>query len=392
MVVGIGTQLLFYGAHDRYSYSKPMHLPGGRYYLVNGDSVEFMQLAHHPDLILRSGSFRQSRPGYVALSALFTRLLGSPAQHLGLDRLFGQSDSAYFPLILMSATLLAAAALLLVLLLRRLGTPPIIIPALTLLLVVNHLTKLFFWTPHEQTFAFLVPLATITLAAWIMRTQPGLHRVAVVGLVVGVAALTYGSFVITAAVCSVVLLLRGRNGWRPAGILWVMFVLPQVVWIAVCKIVTGAYYSGEVNGYREFVWLRDAVGHGPGAALAAVQANAVLTARALLSTTGLLLLLLLVLVTIAIVAGIRLAPVTPDERQILIATGLTIVISSVFAFGVGVGIWRVVYHVLPPVLLLIGWISAKLVASPTLRWRATVLFVPVASAALVVREVAVRYV
>jgi hypothetical protein len=84
-------------------------------------------------------------------------------------------------------------------------------------------------------------------------------------------------------------------------------------------------------------------------------------------------------------------PERRDEQNILFAICLTIVIATLFTFGVGVGIWRVIYHVFPAVLLLIGWISGKLAASPIVRWRLAVLLVPISTVALVVNEIAKPY-
>jgi len=381
VVIG-GTQLLLYGPRDPAPFMTPIHLAGARSYFLNADSRGFMDLAHHPAKILDPHSFRQSRPGYVYASAILTSVLGPAAQHIGLDRAFGEKDSAYFPLILINAALVLAAAITLALLLRRLGAPPVVVATLTLVLAVNDMTRLFFWTPHQQMFVLVVPLATIALGAWFIRARPSPRLAAVVGLVIGVSSLAYGSVLIAIGVCSIILMARKNDRWTVLGAFWGGFLVPQVIWIAICKIVAGSYYSGEVSGYHEFVWPRYAASDGIHALAAAFEANVVMTVRGFLAANGFLLLLLAMLIAIAVLSGVRLEPSTPDERGLLIATGLTIGLSPLFAFGVGVGIWRVIYHVFPAVLLLIGWVSGKLVGSPVLRWRMAVLLVPVAGTAL----------
>ena len=394
VVVVAGTQLLLFGpspdvAHATLACGSEVHLAGGRSYPFNCDSNRFLGLAHHPDRLLRKNELRQSRPGYVALAAVSTDLGGSVAKYLGLDRQFGQSDSAYFPEILINAALLIAAACLLAFLLRRLGAPPrIAIPALLCVLVMNDVTKAFFWTPHQQMFIMLVPLASIMIGAWAMRVRPGWRTLTVLGFVIGLVSLCYAGVLITVAVLAVILLLRGRDGWRLTAVLGGAFLLPQLIWIAVCEVLTGTYFNDEIRNYHEFVWLPQAVLRGPRTAYRDVSAEVISTIRSFVSMGGLPLIFLLALVIAAIVAGLRLAPATDDERRILISTGLTIVVSTVFAFGVGVGVRRTVFNAFPAILLLIGWVTAKLIASPTIRGRLAVLAVPLATLAFVVHEIA----
>jgi hypothetical protein len=96
---------------------------------------------------------------------------------------------------------------------------------------------------------------------------------------------------------------------------------------------------------------------------ASVQANAVTTTRAFGSVIGVPLLILLALLVAAVLAGIRLAATTDDERQILPVTGFTIGCSLVYTFGLGIIASRIMFHVFPAVLVLIGWVAAKLAAN-----------------------------
>lgn len=390
IAVGIGTQLLLFApGQPHLRLATPVRLAGGRFYPLNADSPYFMHLAHNPGLVLKPHAPRQSRPGYAALAALSTRLFGPGARYLGLDRLFRERDSAYIPLILINVALLMTAAVLLVLLLRRLGAPPIVVvPALAFLLVINDLTKAFFWTPHLQMFALLVPMATIAISTWVLRTRPDWRALAALGFAVGLAALVYGSVVITVAVVTVLLLLHSRNQWRRVGVLWAAFALPQLAWVVVCEIFAGSYYNQETSVYHEFVWLPQAAVRGPHVLYQWVRADFLVSARAVLVTAGLPLLLLLGLVVAAILAGIRLAPATEDERRILVGTGVTLGISVLFFFAIGGGTPRISYYVLPPILLLIGWVTAKLIASPVVKWRFATLAIPVASIAFITQEIA----
>jgi len=384
-----GTQLLLYAPKmSKQIYCvTPVRLPGVRFYPLNCDSAAFMALAHHPGEILQPREPRQSRPGYVALAALSTHILGPTANRLGWDRAFREKDSAYIPLILINLILLVASAFLLTLLLRRLGAPPVlVVPALCLLLVANDVTKAFFWTPHQQMFELLVPVATITIACWVMRTRPGWRGIAATAVALGLASLVYASVLITVAVLVLILLTRGWAGLRLAGLLCAAFALPQLAWIGVCEVVVGSYYNYEMKRYHEFTWLPEAAMHGPHSLYVWVQANWVVTVREFVWTAGLPLLFLLGLVVAAVLAGIRLAPASEDERRILTATGLTICCSVLFTFGIGIFATRIMYHVFPAVLVLAGWITAKLIASPRVAWRFAILTVPVATVGYVVHE------
>jgi hypothetical protein len=259
----VATQLLLFAPMvDNPTCARPVRLGHGRAYPLNCDSPLFMQLAHDPGRLLQPRNPRQSRPGYVTLAALTTRVVGPTARAAGLDRAFGQSDTAYVPLILINLVIVAAAVVLLAWLLSRLGTPPGVTAALCVLLVVNDLTKAFFWTPHQQMFALLVPVATISVARWVLRARPSRLVTGMLGIALGLASFIYANVLITAMVVGLVLLARGWRGAGPAAALCVSFAAPPVGWIAYCKVFVGSYFSLETKSYREFIWLPEAARDG----------------------------------------------------------------------------------------------------------------------------------
>lgn len=170
----------------------PVRVNGLMAYPLNCDSTLFLQLAHRPaDLLAKGGlghataaqraaaakqlwrdHLRQSRPAYIALSALITWILGSAAGRLGLDRAYGQADTAYIPLILINLIVVVAAVALLAWLLRRFGARGLVVVALCSLLILNDLMKAFFWTPHQQMFVLLIPLVTIAAGRWLILERP----------------------------------------------------------------------------------------------------------------------------------------------------------------------------------------------------------------------------
>jgi hypothetical protein len=369
-----GTQLvLFAPMQNKLLCATPIRLGDSRAYPLNCDSALYMELAHHPSLILQPDSLRQSRPGYIALSALMTRVFGPAAHALGLDQAYGQSDTAYIPLVLINLIVLVTAVIIMTRLLSRLGTPTLVTAALCLLLIVNDVTKAFFWTPHQQIFNILVPVATIAITRWVLQARPSWLAVAVLGLALGLAALIYANVLITLGVVGLVLLARGWRGPVLAIVLCLSFVIPNAAWIAYCKVVVGSYFDKDVSRWHEFVWLPQAASQGLHSLEMWVSSNLVTTGREFGSQAGYLLLVLAVLAVVAIVARAALGPVTDEQRHILISTVLTAVFAIIFCFGLGIIATRIMYQVVPPILVLIGWITARLASnSRTTSWLARI--------------------
>jgi hypothetical protein len=328
-------------------------------YPLNCDSREFMALARHPRLLLAHDNTRQSRPGYVALAAVATRIVGPAAASLGLDRTYGQVGTAYIPLILINLIVAATAVALLAWLLGRFGTPIPVVIGLCSLLVLNDLMKAFFWSPHQQMFALLVPLATIAVGRWVILRQPAWPIVAVGGGVLGLASLVYGNMIITVGVLTVILLARGWRGVIPAAMLCVMFSLAPVAWIWLCRGLSGSYYNQETARYREFIWLPEAMGQGWHALWTRLELASVGSVRELLGADALVLGVLAGFVLAAICAGTRLTAGSSEESAILVASGLTIACSLLFGWGIGILATRIMYCVLPGILVAAGWAATR---------------------------------
>jgi hypothetical protein len=377
-----GTQLLLFAPmNSKLFCATPVRLSHSRAYPLNCDSPLFMELAHHPGLILQAGNPRQSRPGYIAISALLTRFIGPAARALGLDRAYGQSDSAYIPLVLINLVLLVAAVMIMAWLLARLGTPHLVTVALCMLLIVNSVTKAFFWTPHQQMFLILVPVATIAIARWVLQARPSVLPIAALGLALGLTALIYANVVITVAVIGVILLARGWQGIGLTLILGGWSALPNALWIIYCTSRTGSYFDKDVSRFHEFVWLPQAAHQGLHSLEQLTVTNLVLAGREFGSQAGPVLLVLAALAVIAVVARTALRPATSEERHILLATVLTAAAAVLFGFGIGLIVPRIMYQVVPPILVLIGWISARLAANSGAAWWLARLAAPLAAVA-----------
>jgi hypothetical protein len=384
--------LLFASTSDQAHCAKPVHINSSMSYMLNCDSVGFMVLAHYPETILGPHDVRQSRPGYVALGFVATRLLGSAAESSGLAHWYHAFDSAYLPLVLINYVALAAAVGLIAALLLDLGVPRLGVVALCAVLLVNDLTKPFFWTPHQQMFALLTPLLTVVIVRWVMRRVVTRAEMTLLGLGLGAGMLLYGNVVVTVVAVAAVLLLRGVRGARgsrwPAvrrnvtlvALFGVAFATPPLLWMELCRRVAGSYYSHEMVAYHQFVWLPEAAHVGPSVLLRTVVHFARATVDEIIAGAGVLLIVLVVAAVLALKLGSSVVSAAPRPRATLAATVLTFVCSVLFCWALGYYAPRMAFNVVPVLLLLIGWFAARLAARSPAMARAVAVAMPVLAA------------
>jgi hypothetical protein len=339
-----------------------IHVNQALSYPFHCDSAGFLTLAHDPEHLLNPGEMRQSRPGYVVLAAAATAALGGVTHGLGLDQAYKQHDRAYIPLIVINFVLLIVAAVLLARLLARVGAPPWAVVALCAMVIVNDLTKWFLWTPHQQILALLVPVATMMLGWWVLTAEPGRRRMTVAGLLVGLTALCYGSVLITVAAVAIVILVRHRRaGFERAGLYVVSAIAPTMLWIITCRIVAGSYFNQEVQRFGEFIW--PIVGMRDGSLGGRLVAEAVKTFRELFSVAIPAIVLIMLLAVVTIVLRVDVRPRTRGQRAILVTAALVVVLAVVLNWAIGFIAPRIMYHAVPPLLVIAGWLAAKLAAS-----------------------------
>ncbi len=252
-----------------------MELAGPVHLTINCDSFEFVSLAHTPALLLApSHRVWQSRPLYPVagwVAALPFRLvptaLVAPLLARAGDARFGPYLPEFVGLLLINLELLVASV---VLFQRLMGTPALFSPWTLLplaILVVNEVTKAFFWTPHLQMFNLFAPVASLALFGW-LRPRLATLRLryfAVMGLLLGLGGLLYGAFAVTVigvGVC--VLVCEGRLAVKALRLLLLLaaFAAPIALWIGFVVLRTGSFYSHEVAKYRQFVWMADALAQG----------------------------------------------------------------------------------------------------------------------------------
>ncbi|MEV6924243.1 glycosyltransferase family 87 protein [Dactylosporangium sp. NPDC051485] len=383
----LGANLVLLGPMvDNQFCVEPIHVNRVMAYSLNCDSYEFMHLAHTPGDVLEHHNARQSRPGYVVLSVVAERTIGPVAHWTGLDRLYKMRDRAQFPLVAINLAATAAGIALMASQLAGLGTPRLANAALCAFLAINGVTTAFTWTPHQQTFALLVPAATILAGRYLLLRRSPWWAVTLVGLAAGGASLVYGSFLITAAVAGLILLYQRR--WIPLVGFLAGFGAPQVAWMALCKIVSGDYYNQETRLYDEFIWLPKAAKQGVDSLRIATHDMTITAGRAVFAICTVALLLIVGLAATAVLLRVKLPVLTDSQRATVVAAGLTAAAGIVFAWAIGiVNADRLLYHAVPALLVLAGWITARIAASSKAASRLVTAGVVVLAVAVLTNEI-----
>jgi hypothetical protein len=233
------------------------------YYRLDFDSPVFLDIAYEPAfLFIDHGEWhtRQARPLYPLLAAGLTPL----ASHVPGLRDMNMHPAYPAFVVINLATLVAALGLFTSLV----GSSPrawALGTLLGLLLFSNDVAKVYTWTPHQQLFNILEPLACACLVRHVAcRPSLSAGRLAVYGLATGILVLAYGSFSLLLPAMLLGIAARAWNGEPVArlaagGVLAVAgFSVPTLSWIAFMRGRTGGFYVGEVGACRDFVWMLDA--------------------------------------------------------------------------------------------------------------------------------------
>ena len=268
---------------QKYWMLTPVEVRGPVHVMKNIDSWEFEHGARHPgDLFTVAHRHWQSRPLSIWLGWFLAqpfRAAGMPSKQImtaeegraliekpPFPGVYNSYSPEYAAFILLNWILLVVSVLLLKPLVRGKSflEPRVILPLSMLL--VNGVTKAFFWTPHVQIFSVLMPMVSLTLLRPLLPRVGTIRRrhIAMIGVIVGVLSLAYGAFAVTAGALTLCILLGGEAkalfaGFRRKAILAfclvASFFAPFLIWVSVVIAKTGAFYSPETQRYHEFVWI-----------------------------------------------------------------------------------------------------------------------------------------
>jgi hypothetical protein len=224
--------------------------------------------------LLRPKEVRQSRPLYALLGAAAGYPFGAAlrlAGHWGLVPPGVLAQAHYYGIyagyVLLNGLVLLASLLLLKHLVDVFAGEQGESWQFYLLawVLVAPITKAFFWTAHQQMFAFLVPLLCLAIAVRLAR-RPVLGWAALGGwaLGLGVLPLLYGSLVL--AWPALVFGLFWPAGPRPRWLATAakiafsaaLFGLPTLLWIGLLRTQGTTYYNHEAERFHQLVWLLEA--------------------------------------------------------------------------------------------------------------------------------------
>ena len=225
--------------------------------------------------------------------------------------------------------------------------------------------KAFFWTPHTQMLNSLVPLVAVMYCRQLIRGRNSIAPVVLglAGFTFGLAELAYGTFVIVIGAGGVAYLVgRHMAGDQLRSSRTVValcslaggFAAPNVAWIAICRVLSGGYYSGETEQYHEFVWIPQHIRDGFGPFLSRLAGYSVLELRSVFPAAAVPLIMVASIALASIWLSVPFLPAASDRRAIALACWLTLAFEILFLYGVGVYLSRISYLLAPPLLVLAG--------------------------------------
>lgn len=369
---------------------------GGRAsFLFHCDSEEFMRVAIHPGRLLEARSTRQSRPVVPLLAVPLTYLVLLPVQTFQLappsvrhaiarhstSLTEDQAVSSFTAYVALNALIVVIGLLIFNALVPG---PPFLVMAASVLLLSDDFIKTFFWTPHTEMLNLVVPLGGILVSRSLLR-EPArdLRFFALLGGLIGLLTLAYGSFLIWAPIAATSLVVRRQ--WSGIGrrlvVLAVAMLVPIVAWVATCLATAGSYYSPEVSDFRQFVWILDALHHGNlGHAFTHNIDRYALRLRqvALLPAA-----LALGAALAGLCAGVRWSTLGIERRQTLVATGITTTFVVLFYGLQGYYQPRLAWSIVPPLVVVFGVVMSAIAERSTgsIRTAVTVATVCVAAVA-----------
>ena len=356
--------------------------------LFTCDSYEFLVLAKEPARVVTTSGVRQSRP----LSFGLAYLIAQPIHFLpritrtGPYRLLRPEYISY--LIINFALIVVAMVWFTSLLQADVNAPagPELLFSLVVL-SVNDITKVFFWSPHTQVYNLFIPCLTMYVTFRLIRRGEPLRtaQAALLGLAFGAGILIYGAFLIPVLSAVAIQLFLYRR-LVPAVLVGAVTFVPYAAWVMFVRALTGSFYAHEVAKYRQYVWIADCAADGIAACGPVVTKNF----WTFFTMAAPVILVPLVLVFCSRVARyVRPGP-EPVPQSTLHALGLAIAmtfgITLVFLAMMGFYVQRLNWLLLPPILLALAVELRALRLSVPRRatWRFDASVVAVAVAYIVV--------
>jgi len=138
--------------------------------------------------------------------------------------------------------------------------------SLILAVLLSHpVTKVFFWSVHQQLFNILTPLLSVYIGILILKKRAGTKKLFLISIGLGLLLLFYGNFLLALPVLvGCYLYAEKKNGTNRgyASLLYsllfvILFFLPATIWILYLKSINVTIYNPELVEYRQFIWIVD---------------------------------------------------------------------------------------------------------------------------------------
>lgn len=253
---------------------------------MNCDAIEYMGGSVQPGYLFKTNYSRQSRPLYLLSGSIigYSIYYLSTPFHNSINKMAGSWFENQVPEKEISLYLSHYTGLvfinLLVLVFSLIVFEKIITKitghwkngnwlkyGLMLLLLSNHITKTFFWTPHQQLFNTLLPLLCIWLFFKVINTNHSVTKQLFISFLLGLSLLFYGSFLLLLLILIFSIFYKSKvikkekliKGLNPALSNSAAFIAPLLIWILILKITGRNFYSHETDFFREFIWVFDAL-------------------------------------------------------------------------------------------------------------------------------------
>jgi len=257
--------------------------------VICADTYNFIWLASEPSQLLQKNTYRQSRPLYVMTGrfvGLAVYYLSYPF-HSNIENFLKKKTSFlpeyyefetksgiyffcfYVGFLIINVIILLTCLLLFEKIVSALtgewknGT---LLFSLILAVLLSHpVTKVFFWSVHQQLFNILTPLLSLYIGIVILKKRPALKKLFLISIGLGLLLLFYGNFLLPLPVLVGSYLYSEKKNGTNRGYITLLnsflfiflFFLPAMIWILYLKSINITIYNPELVEYRQFIWIVD---------------------------------------------------------------------------------------------------------------------------------------
>lgn len=246
-------------------------------FVLNCDSSALINLAKYPKTVFDESQLLQSRPGVIPTGIVYSlpfialsKVTGFPPAETGLF-----IDARFLAgFILFNFSLLFTSIFLFLKIAKKESFSLFLILTGVIALASNEVVKAFVFTPHQQIFNALIPIASVSIIYYEYKYGIKNSVKYLIAASVGLGATLYPSVVLISGALALQYLLKNINLRKlnplkhlPLGIIITLTALPTIIWPMVVKWKTGTYFNHAAESYRQFVWVLDGFENGFGAGI-----------------------------------------------------------------------------------------------------------------------------